>query len=274
MAAKNDTRKRAPKFMWNEQLSTIALREVYFTKPYQFPGGSAESAAAWKSCVEHLSVHPEFVGVTLEKLRDHIRTSLAKRLVVVRELEKASGVDETETEYKKLMDDVTAERDDFVLQHTEKKEKEKKGEAEKEVKGKDCRMMAMESIGETKKRKSESPESPETLESKKKRERRSSSDMIGFLEKRSAERQATMEAELKVREKEIEKRSEDSKAVTGGMLQMMAVMQDQLNYTRQKEEKERQEREEERRLQREQQRQQSDQMTALLGALINKLDKK
>ena len=52
-----------------------------------------------------------------------------------------------------------------------------------------------------------------------------------------------MEAKLKVREKEIEKRSEDSKAVTGEMLQMMAVMQDQLNYTRQKEEKERQEQE-------------------------------
>ena len=135
--------------------------------------------------------------------------------------------------------------------------------------GKDCRMAAMELVGETRKRK---PEDGESSDSKKKKERRSSNDMIGFLEKRSTERQAATAAELKIREKEAENRNEESKAVTGGILQMMTVMQDQINQNRQREEQDRREREEERRLQREQQSQQSQQLTALLGALINKLD--
>ena len=269
MAAENQARKR---FTWNEQLSTIALREIYFSKPYQFVAGSTESAESWRLCVAELIKHKpvQFANLTVEKLRDHVRTALTKRTTVVRALEKQSGIVETETEIKKLMDDIIAERDDYLGQQTTKKENEKKSEAAKEEKGKDVRMEAMESIGTTNKRKSENGESSD---SKKKKERRSSNDMLGFLEKRSVERQAAMEAELKIREKEAENRKEESKAVTGGILQMMTVMQEQINQNRQREEQDRREREEERRLQRDQQQQQSQQLTALLGALINKLDK-
>ena len=98
--------------------------------------------------------------------------------------------------------------------------------------------------------------------------------MFGYLEKRAEERRTEKATELQIREKQLEATKGESQAVTGGMLQMMTVMQEQFYYTREKEEKDRREWEEERRAQRDRDaQQQQQQMTALLGALINKLDK-
>ena len=80
MSADEETsRKRNPKFNWNEFLSTFALREIYFTKPYQHESGTTESAKKWKECVVHLIEHrgEDFQSLTVDKLRDHIRNILA-----------------------------------------------------------------------------------------------------------------------------------------------------------------------------------------------------
>ena len=149
-----DSFEKRSKFPWNERLSALALREIYFEKPYQYVAGTPESATAWRTIFTRLNEnYPNVFPETVEKVRDHVRGILKKRATVVRELEKQSGIVEEETEFKTLMDDNIAERDDYLGQHTVKKEKEKKDEEAKERKGKDCRLKAMETLGDTKKRK-------------------------------------------------------------------------------------------------------------------------
>ena len=102
---------------------------------------------------------------------------------------------------------------------------------------------------------------------------RSSSDMFAFLNKRAEERRTAQEAEMKIREKELEARKGDSDALSSGILQMMTVLQQQQIFQRDKDERDRREREEERRLQREQDSQVQLQLTSVLWALVKKLEK-
>ena len=112
-----DSFAKRSKFPWNERLSTLVLREIYFEKPYQYVAGTPESATAWRTIFTRLNEnYPNVFPETVEKVRDHVRGILKKRATMVRELEKQSGIVEEETEFKTLMDDIIAERDDYLGQ--------------------------------------------------------------------------------------------------------------------------------------------------------------
>ena len=67
--------------MWNKALSTTALREVCYTKPYQHVAGTGDSAMAWKTCVSNLVEHRvDFEAFTVEKLLNHVRNLLKNRV--------------------------------------------------------------------------------------------------------------------------------------------------------------------------------------------------
>ena len=118
---------RKPRFPWNPELSTFCLSTVAFLRPYQYVAGSNESADTWREVLKSLQDNypGKFTELTIEKARDHVRTNLKARDTVVKSLEKASGVVEVETDYKRLQDQIIADRADCVSLHMAKKEKDK-----------------------------------------------------------------------------------------------------------------------------------------------------
>ena len=142
------------KFTWNQRLDIILLREYIFQKPYQYKPGSEDSCHSWNQVQDNLKTFcNEFTGQTVKSLRDHLNLILRKRETVVKALEKQSGIEVEETEIDTLMDNINMEKKEFLEFFAAKKEENKATEEVEKKRANDTRLKAMETVGETKKRK-------------------------------------------------------------------------------------------------------------------------
>lgn len=119
-----------------------------------------------------------------------------------KEEKRASGINAEYDEFMQLCQDIK-ERIEESLQVTEK---EKQKQAQEKTLASDMRQKAMETLGSTKKRKSESDE-----ESPKKPSRRKSGDTLEYLKESMAVKLQQIEAEKELKQRELDLREAELK---------------------------------------------------------------
>jgi hypothetical protein len=266
--------KRAPPFPWNDERTYVALQIFAHNKPYDNKSGTPESTATWTKIVEDLkkSEDPMFKqhDITVKKVRDHLNQTLKKRQVIKNALDKQSGIVQDTTPLQDLLDQVNEERTERIEHFTSQRAAQTEKEAEQEKRSEDARLKAMETMAETKKRKSEDGESS----GKDRKERKTGSEMVAFMAKRSEERREERKEELAIRQRDLDVRTQQAEMTNNAMLTMMRCFQDQqraqLEAQRIREEAAAKEREE----RREMDRVRNEQQNALMKAMIDALNRK
>ena len=253
---------RASPFPWTEELTYLAVQVFAVKKPYQFKPASPASINAWKDVLEDLSkANQVFVvhKVSVKQIRDHLNQILRKRQVHVNKLDKQSGINPETTPFQDLMDQVNDERAEHISLLATQKEEKKQSEDEQEKKARDMRLRAMETMGETQKRKSEDGQSG----SSSRKERKTGTELVAFMRQRTADRREERQEEMAMRERELDARTRQAEGTNNAMQEMMRVMQAEMQNAA-----------EERRQRQEADRVRNEQQTALLGAVIQALNKK
>ena len=267
--------KRAAPFPWtgNENLTYQALQVLAYKKPYQYKPGCPESVNGWKEIVDDLrQADAMFVthDLDVKKVRDHLNGILRKRETLVKILDKQSGIGDVQTSpMQDLMDQIIAERNEYVEFFKTQQQEKKQTEEKEEEKAKDIRLNALQSLG--KKRK---PDDKSDDKSPGRKERRTANDTLTFLCQRAEERRAERKEEIELRQKDLDARTKQAESTNNAMLEMMRVMHEQsrnsLEMQRQREATEAREREERREDERKRNEQQNNMMQALIEALNRK----
>ena len=136
--------------------------------------------------------------VTARSVRDRYNLLVKKYKKKWSEKEKASGINPKYTEIDDALLDLIQRFDEAVSEMKNESE-EKNGKKEEDlVKAQEVRQKSLETFGETRKRKAES----------EKRTRRSTSDTINVLEKKSEREHEFRKEELKLRKQEIENQTQ------------------------------------------------------------------
>ena len=222
MASSNSPKAR---FVWNENLNGVFLREVVFHKPYQFRSGTKESAGCWVKLCAKLTGDDNkvygFVGHP-KAFRDHFNLLVNKRKQANAAEERSMGDDYEEKEIDLLLDDIIADISDWQGTLSEQAKENKENEGKEKEKAEYTRQKAMESISETKKRKN--PDGDDVIP---KKTRRSGSDVFNFLAERNEQRGKEREEDLALRREELKQRASESESSGNAMVEMMRTMQQQ-----------------------------------------------
>ena len=246
------------RFVWNEALNVIFCREILIHRPYQFRAGSKESSSSWDGLVETLT-GDDYKAYNFQakpkSMQDHLKVLMDNRRRVVADQERQSGTVVEDREIDQLLDNIISDRNDCLEMLNEKLEAAKTASALEQAKAEDTRQKAMETMGQTKKRKAEDDTTP-------RKARRTGSEAMAFMAERSAERQRMQEEEMKLRREELEERKRASEASQNTVLQMMRSMHDQQKQQFQQQQQQFQ-----------LQMQQNQQQSVLFAALIEKLNK-
>ena len=180
---------------WNEDKDLLVMREMLSLSVFQHKSGSREKGQAWQKIATNLNDYPNF-SVTLRAVRERFTTIMRKHKAKTRKEVQGTGLGgEEPTEYETLLEDLIERYEESELETTEKKAVEKDKQTVLDI-----RKTAMERYGETKKRRElEGEDQP-----KEKKSRRTSSDMLTFLqEKLEFDREKSREEqERKERERE------------------------------------------------------------------------
>jgi hypothetical protein len=157
-----------------------------------------------------------------KSLQDHFKTLKMNRDAVVAKQIKDSGTVVEDREVDIVLDAIREDMTDCLAAINEQKAQSQEREDAEKAKAIDMRKTAMETIGATKKRKSE--ENGGGLEaSDKKAPRRGGNETFAFLESRREQR----EDELKFRREEAERQRKDRADQNNLMNVMIQTMQDQ-----------------------------------------------
>lgn len=186
-------------FVWTKDHDIFFCRELLVTEPYAHKVRSVERAKAWEQIASSLnSIQAPKFRVTTRSVRDRYTLLTTRKAEQLREEEKALGIEVTPTEIDLLLEEIL-EKEKAARAEIESGDT-KKRKAEQDKAGADnIRRLAMERMSQTKTRESDVGETS----SKKKKTRRSSHEMLEFLENKS-ERDHQMKQELNLRRSEQE----------------------------------------------------------------------
>ena len=203
---------------WTEQKDVMLAREILLCEPFRHRAGSKERGSVWSQIATNLNSHPGFT-VSQRAVRDRYSILEKKAKKRKREIENGTGISPEDSELDLALEEIiekweSAEQE-FQLDN---QSKAKKLEKDKET-AEEMRRMSMETLGASKKRKSDPDESGDEKRCKK---RRGGSDTVQFLKEHS-------EMEFKLKREELEaKKSEQSQ-----QQQMISMFQQQLQQQNQ-----------------------------------------
>lgn len=205
-----------PAMSWNLQHDLLLLRETLFVNPFQSKKGSFERGKYWKTIADNLNSlsEPKF-NVDQRSVRDHLSLLEKKHKKKMEdEVTKGTGSSPEPSEVDIAMEQIIEmeQASQFEYENNSKKEKIDSDR----MKAEDIRKKAMEKLGETQKRKAQ--EDPDEL--KPKRTRRSGSDTIEYLKRKSENDLLIKNQELELKRKQQELEEERNKAVLAQQIQM------------------------------------------------------
>ena len=183
-------------------MDVVLLKEVILYEPYQYKMRTKESGNAWKAIADTLSnCQPIFTHVWLDprSCRERFNLMKSKREMELKREEKASGISPEDIEKNRALDELIERIREFGELTLAKTETD--AAIDKKA-GEDIRLQAMESLGESRKRKEEYDEAKPSKE-----RRSSSSDTLPYLKEvaEQKEKNAEMEAQYKKERLEMEK---------------------------------------------------------------------
>ncbi|CAH3117564.1 unnamed protein product [Porites lobata] len=210
---------------WTEQKDVMLAREILLCEPFKYRAGSKERGSVWSQIATNLNTHPGFT-VSQRAVRDRFGILEKKAKKRKREIENGTGISPEDSELDLALEEIIekweAADQEFQLDN---QGKAKKLEKDKET-AEEMRRMSMETLGASKKRKSDPDESAEEKRCKK---RRGGSDTVQFLKEHS-------EMEFRFKREELEAKKSEQSLLTEQQKQqqqMISMFQQQLQQQNQ-----------------------------------------
>lgn len=144
---------------WTEQKDMMLAREILLCEPFKCRASSKERGSAWSQIANNLNTHPGFT-VSQRAVRDRFGILKKKAKKQKLEIENGTGISPEDSELDLALEEIIekCEAAEQELQ-LDNQGKAKKLEKDKET-AQELRTMAMETLGASKKRKSDPDESP------------------------------------------------------------------------------------------------------------------
>ena len=194
--------------IWNDEKDVLFIREMVIVEPYKHKEKSRERGQAWQDLADHLNELPCFT-VSARAVRERFKLLQTKFKRKERHEHAASGIAPDISELDILLEEVTLRIKEAELEFI--KQESRKAE--------DMRNQAMESLAETKKRKTREGSSPASC----KKKRSSGSDTMQFLREK-------MENDNNLKKQELELRKAEQGQQTDMLTQMQTM---QMNFMQQ-----------------------------------------
>ena len=163
----------------------------------------------------------EELSVTTKSVRDHFNLLLTKQKNKKRENERASGINIEEKEIDTLLDEILEDIENCQEVLSTQSNAKRQAEAADKEKAEEMRMRAMETYGESRKRKNEDDDT-----TPQRGKRRSGSETIQFLG--NAEEMKLRREELELKKQEAENSREQFNFVMQNMQMQMQIQQQQM----------------------------------------------
>lgn len=161
---------------WNDYKDVLLMREVLGKNVLLHKSGSQERGQAWQKVADELNALDGF-HLTGRAVRDRIGTLIKKFRVKINKEKNQTGEGGGEpSEFDVLVEEIINISEDTEQKKETEKEQAMEKENDEQNKALEIRQVAMESMGQTRKRNSCEEEVPST-----KRSRRSNSDTMEFL---------------------------------------------------------------------------------------------
>ena len=199
---------------WTGKHDVLLCREILLVEPFAHKEGSRERGNAWDvisselNCIEDGGVNFE---VTKRAVRDRYNLILNGWKQKERENHLASGTVVEESELDILLREIHEKSSEAAKVYNNTDNNKKKAEREK---AEDIRNLAMETLGETQKRKSLNQNSPDNPQKK----RRTSTETLDYLRERS-------EQEFQLRRQELQQKTEETALLRQLVLQNSQMVQ-------------------------------------------------
>ena len=145
----------------------------------------------------------EELSVTTKSVRNHFNLLLTKRKNEKPENERASGINIEEKEIDTLLDEILEDIENFQEVLSTQSDAKRQAEAADKEKAEEMRMRAMETYGESRKRKNEDDDT-----TPQRGKRRSGWETIQFLTDRNGANRQQHAEEMKLRREELELKKE------------------------------------------------------------------
>lgn len=208
---------------WTEKHDIYLCREVLVVEPFRFRKGSVEKGKLWSNISESLNASTELrFKVNQRGVRERFMLLQTKYQQKNRADEQSSGTCDEMTELDVLLEEI-GEKEQVAEENMAKNNNNKKLDADR-AKAEETRRVAMERVGETKKRKNDE----EDGEKNQKRTRRSGADTVEYLREKSKIEKDLREKELEIKKAEVQeqvKRGEDARQQMQDMLTAMQQQQ-------------------------------------------------
>ena len=180
---------------WSESHDILFVREVLVSSLYETRNGSPERGKVWDEIAENLNkLENPLFSVSKRSLRDRLSLLIKRYKAKVREEDRESGIN-PEDEIDSLLEEICDKESEWIL-NPPSESKTKKAQQDKAT-AEEIRNKAMETLGETKKRKENNVTDGST-----KKMRRSAGEAIHFLKEKAKADSLLKERELQLREKE------------------------------------------------------------------------
>ena len=162
---------------WNDDKDVLLMREVLGKSMLILKPGSQERGQAWQRVADELNALDGF-HLTGRAVRDRIMTLIKKFKVKINKDKNQTGEGGGEpSEFEVLVEEVINISEDTLQKKETEKEKAKEKETNEQNKALEIRQVAMETMGQTRKRNS----GEEDAHNRQKRSRRSNSEIMEFL---------------------------------------------------------------------------------------------
>ena len=186
--------------MWTSEHDVLLCREILLVEPYNHKPSTRERGHSWDTIAADLNNITEVTcNVTKRSVRDRFNLLIERFTKQERENARATGVDIEEEEIDQLLRELVEKSEQANMYH-EQGMKERKASVENDkAAAVDQRNKAMESLGETKKRK-------ELLddESPQRKNRKTGTDTLAYLREKG-------EIDQELRREEIRSRNEETR---------------------------------------------------------------
>ena len=188
--------------VWNVSMDELLLREVLLYEPYQYKRKTTESGNAWKAIANTLlNCEEVFCSIDTRATRERFNLILSKRQAEVRSELKATGISPDETEKSRLLDEIIDQ-----IAECERTLESKATVAVNDKKiGENVRLLAMESFGESRKRKAEENGDEEKSAGGTSSKRgRTSNETLNYLKEIAEQKDKKVEEDLRTRNEQMD----------------------------------------------------------------------
>jgi len=193
--------------VWDDHKDEVLCREVLLFEPYQFKPRSRERGNGWKAIAENLTACATLhFRVDARAVRERVGAIVKRHKQKNTDELKASGVSPEHTSLDDALEEITQKMVEAEKYHDETTQQNVQKNQQEAQKAEETRQLALETLGETSKRKSDDFENPTTA---KKRPRSSGSETLVYLREKAAKDRDIKLGEMDLRRQELELRKQE-----------------------------------------------------------------